>query len=221
MYSNSMIQSNFNKIQMEIAAAAAGRKVKIIGASKTVPPEKLQEAYDVGLRIFGENRIQEAIPKIEALPEDIEWHFIGHLQSNKVRDAVRYFSWIQSVDSLRLLNRINKEASKQQKQISILFEINLGGEETKHGLSPELLKEALEASKNLEHVRLQGLMAIPPFFEDPEQVRPYFRRLKELAAIHVALKELSMGMSHDYIFAVEEGATMVRIGTALFGERSK
>jgi pyridoxal phosphate enzyme (YggS family) len=136
-----------------------------------------------------------------------------------VRDAVRYFSWIQSVDSSRLLHLIEKEASKQQKQISILFEVNLGGEETKHGLPPELLNEALETGRNLEHIRIQGLMAIPPFFEDAEQVRPYFRRLKELASMHPHLTELSMGMSHDYIVAIEEGATMVRIGTALFGER--
>ena len=215
-----MIQSNFNKIQAEVAAAAAGRTVKIIGASKTVPPKRLQEAYEMGLRSFGENRIQEAIPKIKSLPQDIEWHFIGHLQSNKVRDAVRYFSWIQSVDSSRLLLLIDKEAAKQQKQISILFEINLGGEETKHGLPPESLKEALETGGDLQHVHVQGLMAIPPFFEDPERVRPYFRRLKDLASINPLLAELSMGMSHDYIVAIEEGATMVRIGTALFGERS-
>jgi pyridoxal phosphate enzyme (YggS family) len=219
LYSNSMIQSNFRKIQAEVAAAGADRPVKIIGASKTVQAEKLKEAYDLGMRSFGENRIQEAIPKIKTLPEDIEWHFIGHLQSNKVRDAVRYFSWIQSVDSSRLLHLIEKEASKQQKQISILFEVNLGGEETKHGLPPELLKEALETGRNLEHVRIEGLMAIPPFFEDPEQLRPYFRRLKELASMHPQLTELSMGMSHDYLVAIEEGATMVRIGTALFGER--
>jgi PLP dependent protein len=214
-----MIQSNFSKIQAEVAATSAGRAVKIIGASKTVPADTLFKAYDAGMRSFGENRIQEAIPKIKALPADIEWHFIGHLQSNKVRDAVRYFSWIQSVDSSRLLHLINKEASKQQKQISVLFEINLGGEETKHGLAPQLLKEVVKPAENLEHVRLCGLMAIPPYFKDANQVRPYFRRLRELASEHPALKELSMGMSHDYIVAIEEGATMVRIGTALFGER--
>jgi pyridoxal phosphate enzyme (YggS family) len=219
LYSNSMIESNFRKIQAEVAAAAAGRTVKIIGASKTVSTERIREAYDAGMRSFGENRIQEAIPKIKTLPNDIEWHFIGHLQSNKVREAVRYFSWIQSVDSSRLLQLIEKESSKQQKQISILFEINLGGEQTKHGLAPELLKQALESTANLKNVRIRGLMAIPPFFDDPARVRPYFRRLKELAAGHPALTELSMGMSHDYIVAIEERATMVRIGTALFGER--
>ncbi|MCI0413415.1 YggS family pyridoxal phosphate-dependent enzyme [bacterium] len=214
-----MIQSNLSKIQAEVAAVAAGREVKIIGASKTVSSERVLEAYDVGMRIFGENRIQEAIQKIKDLPDDIEWHFIGHLQSNKVRDAVRHFTCIQSVDSLRLLRLIDQEASKQKKQISILFEINLGGEETKHGLDPEKLKEVLDASGNLENVSIRGLMAIPPLFEDPEQVRPYFRRLKELASVHPGLSELSMGMSHDYIVAIEEGATMVRIGTALFGRR--
>jgi len=212
-----MIESNYRKIQAEVAAVTRGRPVKIIGASKTMPPEKIKEAYDAGLHFFGENRIQEAIAKIPALPSDIEWHFIGHLQHNKVHEAVRYFSWIQSVDSLRLLQAIEKEAAKQQKKISLLLEINSGGEESKHGLKPQELGTLLK--ENLEWTEIRGLMAIPPFYEDPELIRPHFQELKNLAQFDPRLEELSMGMSHDYPVAIEEGATMVRIGTALFGER--
>lgn len=216
-----MIQSRLHAIQEEVAAAARQRPVKIIGASKTVSPDRIREAYEAGLRFFGENRIQEAIPKIQALPGDIEWHFIGHLQSNKVRDAVTYFSCIQSVDSARLLRKIDQESSRQEKRLSVLIEINLGGEESKHGLDPEMLDALMKGSAGLQGVDIKGLMAIPPFFEDPEKVRPYFRRLRELAYAFPQLSELSMGMSHDYIVAIQEGATMVRIGTALFGEREK
>jgi PLP dependent protein len=214
-----MIESRLRKIQTGISAAARTRTVKLVGASKTVPPERIQEAYDAGLRCFGENRIQEAIPKIQSLPKDIEWHFIGHLQSNKVRDAVAHFAWIESVDSKRLLAKIDQEAVKQNKSMIVLIEINLGGEETKHGADPGDLESILQASQNLTKIEVRGLMAIPPFFEDPEQVRPYFKRLRDLASQFPALTELSMGMSHDYIVAVEEGATVVRVGTALFGER--
>jgi PLP dependent protein len=214
-----MVQSNYRKIQAEVTAAAYGRAIKIIGASKTMPPEKIREAYDAGLRCFGENRIQEGIAKIPQLPSDIEWHFIGHLQRNKVPEAVRHFAWIQSVDSLRLLHAIEKEAAKQQKKMLLLLEINLGNEESKHGLKPEELGELLK--EKLEWAEIRGLMAIPPYYEDPEQARPHFRILRRLAESDSRLSELSMGMSHDYVVAVEEGATMVRIGTALFGERSR
>ena len=214
-----MIESRLRKIQTEISLAAGSRRVEIIGASKTVPPEKIKEAYDAGLHSFGENRIQEAIPKIQKLPEDMEWHFIGHLQTNKVRDAVAHFSWIQSVDSKRLLAKIDQEADKQKKSIVVLIEINLGGEQTKHGADPQDLEEILRDSQSLKRVEVRGLMAIPPFFQNPELVRPYFKQLRGLASKFPQLTELSMGMSHDYIVAVEEGATMVRIGTALFGER--
>jgi pyridoxal phosphate enzyme (YggS family) len=212
-----MIQSNYQRIRNEIAAAANGRPVKLIGASKTMAPEKIRQAYDSGLRCFGENRIQEAVAKIPVLPSDIEWHFIGHLQRNKVQEAVRFFSWIQSVDSQRLLNAIEKEAAKQQKRMLLLLEVNVANEQTKHGLLPEALKELLHTK--LEWTEIRGLMAIPPFYEDPELVRPHFQTLRELAASDPGLKELSMGMSHDYKVAIEEGATMVRIGTALFGKR--
>ena len=214
-----MIESRLRKIQAEISAAAGSRSVKIIGASKTVTPERIREAYDAGLRCFGENRIQEAIPKIQNLPPDIEWHFIGHLQSNKVRDAVSYFSCIESVDTLRLLARIDQEAVKQNKSMTALIEINLGGEATKHGADPAELEVLLQESRKLQNTEVRGFMAIPPFHEDAERVRPYFQRLRSLASAYPHLSELSMGMSHDYIVAIEEGATIVRIGTALFGER--
>jgi PLP dependent protein len=214
-----MIESRLRKIQAEISAAQGSRTVKLIGASKTVSPDRIQEAFDFGLHCFGENRIQEAVPKIRKLPASIEWHFIGHLQSNKVRDAVSHFSWIHSVDSRRLLGKIDQEAVKQNKSIVALIEINLGGEDTKHGANPKDLESILQESENLKSVEVRGFMAIPPFSPDPEQMRPYFKRLRDLAAPFPKLTELSMGMSHDYIVAIEEGATIVRIGTALFGER--
>jgi len=214
-----MIESNYEKIRKEIDTAAPARQVKIIGASKTMPAHRIQEAYDAGMRLFGENRIQEAIPKIQALPDDIEWHFIGHLQTNKVRDGVRHFSWIQSVDSARLLEAIEKEATKQQKKMSLLVEINLGNEESKHGLDVNQIDALL--STKLDWSVIRGVMALPPFFEDPEKARPYFQKLRKIAEAYPQLTELSMGMSQDYLVAVEEGATMVRIGTALFGERTR
>jgi PLP dependent protein len=215
-----MAEHNYARIRAQVAVAAKDKLVKIIGASKAVSIDRIREVYDAGLHCFGENRIQEAVPKIQALPDDIEWHFIGHLQTNKTRDAVRYFSWIQSVDSERLLRAIEKEAAKEQKRMLLLIEINLGGEETKHGTDPAQLDQILTVAKNLEWCKIRGLMAIPPFFDNPGDVRPYFRRLRQLADEH-QLQELSMGMSHDYIVAIEEGATMVRIGTALFGQRPK
>jgi len=212
-----MVQSNYQKIHTAVTAAAAGKPIKIIGASKTMPAERIREAYNAGMRFFGENRIQEAISKIPVLPDDIEWHFIGHLQTNKVRDAVRFFSWIQSVDSTRLLAAIEKEAARQQKKMLLLVEMNLGGEETKHGLDPGDLSDLMNIKS--EWTEIRGLMAIPPFFKNPELVRPYFQKLRMVAESHPQLTELSMGMSQDYLVAIEEGATMVRIGTALFGER--
>jgi pyridoxal phosphate enzyme (YggS family) len=220
LYSNSMVEHNYARIESQVAAAAKNRRVKIIGASKTVSTDRIHEVYDAGLRCFGENRIQEALPKIQNLPNDIEWHFIGHLQTNKAKDAVRHFAWIHSVDSERLLRTIEKEAAKQKKKMLLLIEINLGGEESKHGIEPSKLPPLLNVAKDLEWSEIRGLMAIPPFLENPEDVRPYFQKLNGLATPH-QLPELSMGMSHDYVIAIEEGATMVRIGTALFGERKR
>jgi pyridoxal phosphate enzyme (YggS family) len=214
-----MIQENVNKVLKQI-----NNRAKLVAVSKTVPSARIAEAYEVGVHIFGENRIQEALPKIAALAHlNIEWHFIGHLQTNKAKDAVRHFSWIQSIDSLKLLNLIEKEAAKQQKPINALLELNLGNEESKSGLSEAELPQLLAASQRLEWIKIRGFMIIPPFFEDVEEVRPFFRRLRELLqrwqAKYPQLTELSMGMSHDFEVAIQEGATMVRIGSNIFGSR--
>jgi pyridoxal phosphate enzyme (YggS family) len=218
------VAANYRALRSAVDAAARERKVTIVGATKMVTPNRIQEAIGAGMRIFGENRVQEAAPKIEALSGfDIEWHFIGHLQSNKVALAVRHFACIQSVDSGRLLRSIEDQAGRQRKQMRLMLEVNLGGEESKHGLAPEDLAEVLRLGAQMRWCGVVGLMAIPPFFENPEEVRPFFRRLRELRDLHhpefPSLTELSMGMSHDCVIAVEEGATMVRVGTALFGER--
>jgi len=218
---DALIEANWN----EILRAVGNRNIKVIAVSKTQPVEKLQEAYQAGVRIFGENKIQEAIPKIQGLQSlPIEWHFIGHLQTNKSREAVRFFSWIHSIDSIKLLQHVEKEAIKQSKRTNLLLEVNLGGEESKSGTTEKDLPELLAAGRDLTWCRIYGLMTIPPFLEDVEEVRPYFQRLRELRDRYLPgypeLTELSMGMSHDYLVAIEEGATMVRIGTALFGKRA-
>lgn len=219
-----MIETTLRQIQDDVRNAAKGREVKIVGVTKTVSTDRIAEAYRAGLRIFGENRIQEAIPKIQQLASlDAEWHFIGHLQSNKAKEAVRYFSWIHSIDSLKLLMKIEQEAARLQKKMNLLLELNLGGEESKYGFRPDELDEVLQKAKGLKYGEVCGLMIIPPFHEDPEQTRPFFRKLQEIlekkSIDHPNLKELSMGMSHDYRVALEEGATIIRPGTLLFGER--
>ncbi|MCI0614339.1 YggS family pyridoxal phosphate-dependent enzyme [bacterium] len=219
-----MIAENIKKIRENIARVAHGRNVQLIAVSKTVSADRIGDAYHAGIESFGENRIQEAIPKIAELGSlAIDWHFIGHLQTNKARDAVRHFSWIQSIDSHKLLIQIEKEAAKQNKNIHLLLELNLGSEESKHGLTENDLMEILEAGSKLEWCKILGLMIIPPYDEDPEKIRPYFRKLREIRdrwqKDFPDLTELSMGMSNDYEVAIEEGATMVRIGTSIFGSR--
>lgn len=218
----SLIAERLAEIQAKIERAAGGRKVLIVGVTKTVPADRIREALKAGLRVFGENRIQEALPKIAELQQvSAEWHFIGHLQTNKARDAARHFQLIQSVDSERLLLQLE---SRAEKEIDVLLEVNLGGEESKSGTTAEALSALLSASRPLRRIRVRGLMTVPPNLENPEHVRPYFRRLRELRDLYRAeypsLAELSMGMSHDYVVAVQEGATIVRIGTALFGGRT-
>lgn len=216
----SRIAENVADIQRRIHAAANGRSVQLVAVSKTFPAESIREAYDAGVRTFGENRIQEAIPKMHSTGDlAVAWHFIGHLQTNKARDAVRNFPWIQSIDSIRLLEQVEKEAAKQNKNVDLLLEMNLGGEETKYGFTEGDLSSALVIAEKLQFCRVRGLMIIPPFQEDPEQTRPYFKKLAEMRKAHPQLTELSMGMSHDFEVAIQEGATMVRIGTALFGTR--
>jgi pyridoxal phosphate enzyme (YggS family) len=220
-----MIAQNLQTITEKIRHAAKDCEVRLVAVSKTVSTQRIYEAYEAGVRAFGENRIQEALPKIAELAHlNIEWHFIGHLQTNKAKDAVRNFSWIQSIDSLKLLNYVEKEAAKQQKPINALLELNLGNEESKSGLSHDAeLPQLLEASRTLEWTKIRGFMIIPPLYEDVEKVRPYFRKLRELKerwqSEYPELTELSMGMSHDFEVAIQEGATMVRIGSNIFGSR--
>jgi len=198
-----------------------------VAATKTVPVERIREAIAAGLRFAGENRVQEALPKIEALQgEQIRWHFIGQLQRRKVRDVVGVFDLIHSVDSLELASEIDRRAEAAGCRQDVLLEVNVAGETTKAGFHPDRLKEILPRVCGLRHLDVKGLMTIPPAVDKPERARPYFRRLRELAQQlsgqglqTVSFGELSMGMSNDYVVAIEEGATMVRLGTAIFGTR--
>lgn len=199
--------------------------VLLLAVSKTHPPEVIREAVNLGLTTFGENKVQEAKAKIPNCPGKARWHFIGHLQSNKCRDAVELFEMIQGVDSLAIAQEINKRAEQASKTMPILLEINVAGEGSKFGYQPEQMLAELEALNALPRLEIHGLMAIPPYTPVPEKARPYFQKLRELkqqaeALLGAPLPQLSMGMSGDFEVAIEEGATIVRIGTALFGERS-
>jgi pyridoxal phosphate enzyme (YggS family) len=232
-----MIAQNLSDIRERIARAAnrAGRRpedIALMAVSKTFPAERIREAYDAGLRIFGENRVQEFAGKADALQKlrEIEWHLIGHLQSNKTAKAAELFAAVDSVDSLRLAQKLNSAAAQIKKKLAVLIEINVGGESAKSGLAAgsDELEELLRAAPELEYLEFRGLMTIPPFAEDPQLARPYFRRLRELrdqiAARRlpaVGMDMLSMGMSHDFEVAIEEGSTCVRVGTAIFGSRTK
>ena len=212
------------------AGAGMGRpreEVVLVGASKVQPPEALAAAWHAGLRVFGENRVQEALAKSRELAGlDIEWHLIGPLQTNKIKAALDLFRTIHSVDRLRVAEAIDQEAGRRGITVSGFLEVNLGGEESKHGFPVEGLAEAVKPLAGLRHLKIVGLMAIPPQSEDPEGSRPWFRRLRELRDELASRPEwagfpglLSMGMSHDFEVAVEEGATHVRVGTLLFGPR--
>lgn len=231
------IAENIAVIRERIAHAAArvrrnADSITLMGVSKTVEPERIQEAYQAGIRVFGENRVQEFSEKSSALAElkDAEWHLIGHLQSNKSNKAAELFQAVDSVDSLRLAERLNEAASQLGKKLSVLIEIKVGEEESKAGIpldSPEL-ESLLLAAPKLTSLQIHGLMTVPPFTEDPEGARPYFRLLRDLRDTIAArnlpglsMDVLSMGMSHDFEVAIEEGATCVRVGTAIFGERAK
>ncbi len=226
------IQENVARVQERIAAACRrnGRRVeevRLIAISKTMPPEAIRAAYDAGLREFGENRVQEAKAKRSALADlTATWHLVGHLQTNKAKPARDLFHWIHSVDSLRLAEKLAQAAACTSDRLPILLEVNLGEETAKSGVRAEEVASLAQQISQLETLELRGLMVIPPFFEDPERVRPYFRRLRELAreidapkSPNVSMQDLSMGMSHDFEVAIEEGATMVRVGTAIFGSR--
>lgn len=212
---------------MAAACHRAGRQVeevKLIAVSKTFPAERIREAYEAGLRDFGENRVQEAAPKIAALEGlEITWHLIGHLQSNKAKRARELFHWVHSVDSVYLAQKLDHAAQNSSARLPILLQVNLGVEETKSGLRKEEALRTAEEASSFSSLEVRGLMLLPPFSENPDEVRPYFRRLRTLAdEIRMALPaatELSMGMSHDFEAAIEEGATMIRVGTAIFGMR--
>jgi pyridoxal phosphate enzyme (YggS family) len=223
------LPDNLMSIQQRIRAACtrAGRDpatVTLLAVAKSHPPESIAAAVHCGLTHFGENKVQEAKAKIPLCPGKARWHFIGHLQSNKVRDAVELFEMIQTVDSLDLAREISKRADQAAKTVPVLLEVNVAGEASKFGYQPHRLLEQIKELSALPRLEVHGLMAIPPFCPLPEQSRPYFQRLRELKAsaekiLDYPLPQLSMGMSGDFEVAIEEGATIVRIGTALFGER--
>jgi pyridoxal phosphate enzyme (YggS family) len=231
------ISVNIASIHERIAAAArrTGRNPKeivLMAVSKTHPPERIREAYEAGLRLFGENRVQEFASKVVTLQNlpDAEWHMIGHLQTNKAGKTVELFNAVDSVDSLTLAEKLDAAAHALGKKLSVLIEINVGGEAAKSGIAPDspTLDELLIAAPRLESLQFRGLMTVPPFTDDPQAARAYFRKLRELRDNIVARKlssvsmdVLSMGMSHDFEVAIEEGATCVRVGTGIFGERIK
>ena len=218
------------KERIEAAALSAGRDpktVKLVAVSKTVAADRVLVAIKAGATDFGENYVQEARDKIEVLKgESISWHFIGHLQSNKAKYAVKLFDLIHSVDSSKLARELNKRAGSLGKVQQILIQVNISGEETKSGIDAEQALELVRQVSRFENLAIRGLMTMPPFFNAPDKVRPYFRALKELQDVirteaipNVDMTELSMGMTGDFEAAIEEGATVVRIGTAIFGER--
>ncbi len=226
-----MVIENLKTVEEKIAAACARAdrsrdEVTLIAVSKTKPESMVKEAYSVGQRDFGENKVQEICRKIEVLPADIHWHMIGHLQRNKVRQVIGKACMIHSVDSLRLAETISEEAVKKEITVPVLIEVNVAQEESKFGVTTEETIALIEAAAKLPNISIRGLMTIAPFVEDPEENRPIFRKLKQLSVDiaakninNVTMSVLSMGMTNDYEVAIEEGATMVRVGTGIFGER--
>ena len=225
--SDNSIAQNLEVILCRIAEAArrSGKdNVQLVAVSKTVPLERVKKAIDAGVSVFGENRVREAQDKWAVIGDSADCHLIGHLQTNKVKPAVRIFQMIHSVDSLRLAQEIDRRCQEISKVMPVLVQVNVAGEETKFGIGTDEVAGLIRQIRELGNLRLDGLMAIPPFFSDPEDSRPYFRRLRicrnELEGQGLGpLPELSMGMSGDYEVAIEEGATYVRVGSALFGER--
>jgi PLP dependent protein len=231
------VVENVAVIRERIASAThrAGRNaddIMLMAVSKTHPPERIREAYQAGLRVFGENRVQEFGDKVSALGDlgDGRWHLIGHLQSNKAAKAAELFTAIDSLDSLKLAEKLNSTAQALGKILEVLIEINIGGEDAKSGLAPGSLEleKLLQAAPKLERLEFRGLMTIPPFTENPEDARPFFRKIRVLRGQvasrklpAIGMDVLSMGMSHDFEVAIEEGSTCVRVGTAIFGKRPK
>jgi pyridoxal phosphate enzyme (YggS family) len=225
------IAENLERVREQIACAAAksGRSpddVELVAITKTHPAEKVREAIEARQTLFGESRVQEARAKISELPSNIRWHFVGHLQKNKIRHALPLFELIHSVDSLGLAQDVDRIAQEEALHPRVLLEVNVAGEGSKFGFAPDNLREQMEALLALPRLSILGLMAIPPLAKEAEASRQYFVRLRELrdllqSEFHVDLAQLSMGMTQDFAIAVEEGATLVRVGTAIFGERTR
>lgn len=227
-----MVAENLAQVQKNINESCNKinrdpNEVTLIAVSKTKPVEMLKEAYDAGARVFGENKVQEIVDKYDQMPSDVKWHMIGHLQRNKVKYIIDKVALIHSVDSIRLAETIEKEAAKHNITANILIEVNVAKEESKFGLMPEELDELIDKIKDFNHIQVKGLMTIAPFVENPETNREIFRSLRKLSVDisnknvdNVNVSILSMGMTNDYTVAVEEGATMVRVGTGIFGARN-
>ncbi|MEI8352497.1 MAG: YggS family pyridoxal phosphate-dependent enzyme [bacterium] len=225
------LEARYADINRRIDAACerAGREaseVRLMAVSKTQSPDAIREVAALGVETFGENKVQEAQAKIPLCPSRLHWHLVGHLQSNKAREAVRCFEMIHSVDSLRLLETLDRVAGEEGRNLPVCLEVNVSGERSKFGLPPGAVLETLRAADSLFRVKVVGLMTLPPVAEDPEEARPFFRALRAIRdqlqdQAGVALPELSMGMSHDFEIAVEEGATWIRVGSLLFGPRQR
>ena len=231
------IAENIALVQDRIASAArrAGRRIEditLMAVSKTFPAESVREAYSAGLRVFGENRVQEFSGKLDALNDlrEASWHFIGHLQTNKAAKAAEIFDAVDTIDSVRAAEKLDAAAQELGKTLNILVEVNVGGEQAKNGVAADSaeLENILQSAKRWQHINMRGLMTVPPYSEDPQLARPYFQMLSKLRdriaarrLARVAMDTLSMGMSHDLEIAIEEGATCVRVGTAIFGLRSE
>lgn len=226
-----MIKNNLCKVKEAISRAAkkAGRRgedIELVAVTKTVDATRINEAIEAGVRVIGENRVQEAMAKYEMVRDGVSWHLIGHLQRNKVKKAIKIFDLIHSLDSISLAREISSRAALLGRQVEVLVEVNVSGEKTKFGLYPEELMGFLRQISTLENISVRGLMTMTPFTEEPESSRPYFRKLRLLSeevASHnienIEMKYLSMGMSQDFEVAIEEGANIVRVGTAIFGSR--
>lgn len=227
-----MVKENLNKVEQNIKAACekAGRSrdsVKLIAVSKTKPVEMLKEVYDEGVFDFGENKVQEIVAKRDNMPSDVKWHMIGHLQRNKVKYIIEDVELIHSVDSYRLAEEINIQAKKVNRIVPILIEVNVAGEDSKFGIRADETLQLVEEIAPLENVRIKGLMTIAPYVEDAEDNRKWFKTLRQMSVDiasknidNVSMSELSMGMTGDYTVAIEEGATLVRVGTGIFGARN-
>lgn len=227
-----MVAENLAQVQKNINESCTKinrdpNEVTLIAVSKTKPVEMLKEAYDAGARVFGENKVQEIVDKYDQMPSDVKWHMIGHLQRNKVKYIVDKVAMIHSVDSLRLAETIEKEAAKKAVIVPILIEVNVAQEESKFGLKPEEVLPLIEQIADFSHIQIKGLMTIAPYVDNAEENREIFRELKKLSVDiaakninNVTMSVLSMGMTGDYMVAVQEGATMVRVGTGIFGARN-